>query len=260
MGRSKTPTALCGVFHIMKIIPSLPLFKRKGLFMCILCIWTMGFLCSFTPYPFCKIPQMVINYIRLKSYNRTLEAISRKSTPSGYKTFHNSGTAPGKRENEREVEFMFIFLLVLWIILNGRLSVEVLVLGVLISGIICLFASKCMGYSFKKERGVLKCVPGFIRYCFLLLFEIIKANLDVMHLILSPRLEPEPQLIKVHIPLKTVLGRVVLANSITLTPGTITVDLEGDEYTIHCLDKELGEGIEDSSFVHRLTRLEETNE
>ncbi len=155
---------------------------------------------------------------------------------------------------------MFWFLLVLWLILNGRLSVEVIALGILISAAICFFAAKYMDYSFKMEARILMRVPGFIRYCFLLLFEIIKANLDVMRLILSPRLEPEPQLIRVHIPLKTGLGRVILANSITLTPGTITVSLKDDVYTIHCLDRELGEGIEDSSFVRRLTRLEGTHE
>ncbi len=151
---------------------------------------------------------------------------------------------------------MFLFLFALWLIFNGRVTLEVVLLGLLLSALVCAFAAKFMDYSFRKEAGILKRVPGFIRYCALLVFEIIKANLDVMKLILSPSLEPEPQLITVRIPLKTPLGRVVLANSITLTPGTITVSLDGDEYTIHCLDRELGEGIEDSAFVRRLTKLE----
>ena len=49
---------------------------------------------------------------------------------------------------------------------------------------------------------------------------------------------------------------MVLANSITLTPGTITVTLEEDEYLVHCLDRELGEGIESCSFEKRLEELE----
>jgi len=151
---------------------------------------------------------------------------------------------------------MFMLLLILWIILNGRLDAEVFLLGIGLSALICLFAARCMGYSFRREREVLRRAPGFVRYCALLLFEIIKANLDVMHLILSPRLEPEPQIISVRVPLKTGLGRVVLANSITLTPGTITISLEGDCYRIHCLDRTLGEGVDSSPFVSRLTRLE----
>ena len=151
---------------------------------------------------------------------------------------------------------MFWMLLLLWIILNGRLTAEVILIGAALCGLICLFAVRFMGYSFQYDRKLLKKLPGFVRYCVLLLFEIIKANRDVMRLILSPRYEPEPQLISVHIPLHTAPGRVLLANSITLTPGTITIQLKGDQYLIHCLDRELGEGIEHSAFVARLTELE----
>lgn len=154
---------------------------------------------------------------------------------------------------------MFLLLLVLWIILNGKLNAEVLLLGIALSALILLFAVRCMGYSLRTERLLFRKAGGLLRYCALLLFEIIKANRDVMRLILSPRLEPEPRLITVHIPLKSDVSRVILANSITLTPGTITVSLEGDRYVIHCLDKELGEGIEDSSFVRRLKKLEGKN-
>ena len=56
--------------------------------------------------------------------------------------------------------------------------------------------------------------------------------------------------------LKGEAAKVVLANSITLTPGTITVTLDEDTYLVHCLDKELGEGIEASSFVERLRKME----
>lgn len=154
---------------------------------------------------------------------------------------------------------MFLLLLILWIILNGKLNAEVLLLGIALSALILLFAVRCMGYSLRTERRLFRKAGGLLHYCALLLFEIIKANRDVMRLILSPRLEPEPRLITVHIPLKSDVNRVILANSITLTPGTITVSLEDDCYTIHCLDKELGEGIEDSSFVRRLKKLEGKN-
>ncbi|MBQ8547563.1 MAG: Na+/H+ antiporter subunit E, partial [Lachnospiraceae bacterium] len=58
--------------------------------------------------------------------------------------------------------------------------------------------------------------------------------------------------------LKTDLARTVLANSITLTPGTITVELTEDEFKVHCLDKEMAEGIEDSVFVRLLLKMERT--
>ena len=56
--------------------------------------------------------------------------------------------------------------------------------------------------------------------------------------------------------LKTKTARVLLANSITLTPGTITVSLQDNVYTVHCLDKQFGEGLSDSTFVWLLHKIE----
>ena len=61
---------------------------------------------------------------------------------------------------------------------------------------------------------------------------------------------------KVHTDLKSETAKVMLANSITLTPGTITVSLEDDTLLVHCLDKTLSEGMEDSEFVKMLEKLE----
>ena len=91
---------------------------------------------------------------------------------------------------------------------------------------------------------------------FVLVREIVKANYAVMKLILSSRYEIEPVIVKFKTDLKTTPARILLANSITLTPGTITVSLEGDEYVVHCLDKELAKGINSSIFVTLLSRLE----
>ena len=66
----------------------------------------------------------------------------------------------------------------------------------------------------------------------------------------------EPVIVKVHTNLKTETARVILANSITLTPGTITVSLVDQELLVHCLDKSLAEGMEDSEFVRLLEKLE----
>ena len=87
--------------------------------------------------------------------------------------------------------------------------------------------------------------------------EIIKANLAVCHLILTRREVTEPVIVKVHTNLKTETARVILANSFTLTPGTITVSLAGQELLVHCLDKSLSEGMEDSVFVKLLRKMEE---
>ena len=87
--------------------------------------------------------------------------------------------------------------------------------------------------------------------------EIIAANLTVCRMILTRKERMEPVIVRVHADLKTEAARVVLANSITLTPGTITVSLSGQELLVHCLDKSLSEGMEDSVFVKLLRKMEE---
>ena len=75
-------------------------------------------------------------------------------------------------------------------------------------------------------------------------------------MIYSAKYEPEPAIVHFKTNLRTTFARVLLANSITLTPGTITVSLEDDIYTVHCLDKELAKDIDSSIFVKLLERIE----
>ena len=120
-----------------------------------------------------------------------------------------------------------------------------------------LFFCLVMKYTPKREWKVIKNTPWFLKYCGVLLREIIKANFAVIHLISSSKMEPEPVLFHFHKPLSNDAHKVLLANSITLTPGTITVDMSGDgDYLVHALDKELAEGIDDSVFVHMLDEVE----
>lgn len=88
----------------------------------------------------------------------------------------------------------------------------------------------------------------------------MKANMAVLRLITSNSEVVEPVMVRVHTDLKSNFCRVLLANSITLTPGTITVSMDRDEYVIHCLDKSLSEGMEDSVFVKMLEKLERIGE
>ena len=149
---------------------------------------------------------------------------------------------------------------IVWIIFNGRVTLEIVLFGFAISGLMFAFVCKFMDYSMEKERKFYKKCPLFCKYAVLLVKEIIKANLAVCYLILTRREVTEPVLVKVHTNLKTETARVILANSITLTPGTITVSLTGQELLVHCLDKSLAEGMEDSEFVKLLKAMEEEAE
>ena len=98
--------------------------------------------------------------------------------------------------------------------------------------------------------------PRILQYICVLVWEIVKANFAVIRMITASRYDLEPVLVRFKTDLKTKEAKVVLANSITLTPGTITVMLEDDEFVVHCLDKELAEGMNHSIFVKLLGKLE----
>ena len=78
----------------------------------------------------------------------------------------------------------------------------------------------------------------------------------MLRLIWNPRREVEPELRSFRTGLKSDFGKVMLANSITLTPGTITVHVKDDLFLVHCLDKEMGETLENSEFEQRIKEME----
>lgn len=151
---------------------------------------------------------------------------------------------------------MFVLFFLAWIIFNGKITTEISVLGLIIATVVFAFFCKFMDYSFQKEKMFYKKIFVLFRYIVVLVLEIIKANLVIIRMILTNREEMEPIIVKFRAPLKTETARVILANSITLTPGTITVSLEEDEYLVHCFDKSLANGMEDSIFVKMLQEME----
>ena len=151
---------------------------------------------------------------------------------------------------------MFLVFFLIWVIFNGQLTFEIATFGAAVSAVMYLFICKFMGYKPKMDLLLCRKLLLILQYVFVLLKEIVKANYAVIKMILSSRYEIEPVIVRFHTDLKTAPARILLANSITLTPGTITVSLEGDEYVVHCLDKELAKGINSSVFVTLLRRLE----
>ena len=151
---------------------------------------------------------------------------------------------------------MYLIFFLIWIIFNGQFTWEIAAFGVVISGAMYWFICRFMNY--KPRMDVLLCKKFFLilQYIFVLIKEIIKANFAVIKMIMSSRYELEPVVVRFRTDLKTAPARILLANSIKLTPGTITVSLEETEYVVHCLDKDLSKGINNSLFVTLLKRLE----
>lgn len=152
---------------------------------------------------------------------------------------------------------MAIIFFGLWLIFNGQVTMEIVLFGIGISAVLYWFVCRYMGYSPKKDWKGLQLLGSALHYVLVLIWEILKANASVIKLIVTSKYEIEPTLVTFQTDLKTAPAKVVLANSITLTPGTITVSLEDNRYQVHCLDKEMAEGMDDSVFVHLLKKMEE---
>ena len=151
---------------------------------------------------------------------------------------------------------MFVILLALWLVFAGSVTLTNLLLGALVAGLITLFCTKFMGYSTKRfYRGFSKAdeIAVYLAY---LLKEIVRENFDVLRFIYRKG-QPKPTLVRFNGGVQHEPLRVLVANSITLTPGTYTVKLEGDEYAVHALDEYFQVDIEYSAFFRMARKVEE---
>lgn len=151
---------------------------------------------------------------------------------------------------------MIVLLFLFWLVLSQRITLEICLFGVVLTACVTVFMCRCLGYRLRTEARIWKNVGLGIAYLFVLLWEILCANLAVAGVVLSPRPHPAPAIVILHVPLKTPVLQAVFANSITITPGTITVDQAGDRYTVHCLDGSMAPDPEKSMLVRILKRME----
>ena len=129
------------------------------------------------------------------------------------------------------------FLFLLWILLSGHFTPLLLCLGIASVTITVIIATRMKVIDHESYPLQLSSkLPSFLLY---IMREIVKANIDVIKRILkSDGKTISPQLIEIPVPQKTDLGRVIYANAITLTPGTVCVELEKDKMIVHALTEE----------------------
>ena len=154
---------------------------------------------------------------------------------------------------------MYILLFLLWIIFNANLTVEIAVFGVFVSAFVFWFMCKFLEYNPKWDLLILKNFFRIIQYIIVLATEIVKSSFAVIKIVYGKSMDIQPQIVFFDVPIKSEFLRTVLANSITLTPGTITVNVEDNRFGVHALDYTMAEGIEDSVFVKLLMKAEEAN-
>ena len=131
----------------------------------------------------------------------------------------------------------FLACFILWLLFNGRLTADVVVCGLVLSAAVAFFADRICGWTDRRMRNCLKIAGLFILYLFRLFYEIIKANLDVMKVILTPgKTNYDPRIFRFDSQLDVKGLETVLANSITITPGTYTISTDGRDLTVHGLN------------------------
>ena len=151
---------------------------------------------------------------------------------------------------------MYFLLFGFWVLLNGQFTLEIAIVGAIVCAALYAFMCAFMGYSPKKEWKIARRIPRILGYFVYLVGEVFKSAFGVIRLIWSPSMVIEPEVTSFKTKLRTDAGKVILANSITLTPGTITVDIRDDLMLVHCLDESLDAGLEGSEMEKRIMKLE----
>jgi multicomponent Na+:H+ antiporter subunit E len=132
----------------------------------------------------------------------------------------------------RDLALLFATLFLFWVLLNGSLADDVLVVGLIAAFVIALLFRDGLAV-FSELRANPRTWVTALRYVFFFLKELVKSNINVARIVLSPALPLNPGIVKVRTKLKSRVGRLLLANSITLTPGTLTVEMDGEWLYIH---------------------------
>ena len=147
---------------------------------------------------------------------------------------------------------LFIILFGFWLLMSGYYTPLVLSLGV-ISCLLCVYLT-IKGNFLDNETLPIYFFPRLIQYTLWLIKEILKSNITTAKVILSK--SEEPELFSVKASQKTNEGKVTYANSITLTPGTVTTQIKNDIFEIHALTKEFGDDVRSCEMDKMVTWLE----
>lgn len=141
-----------------------------------------------------------------------------------------------------------------WLLLSGFFTPFLMS-----AGVVSAVAVVAFGWRMKvvdQEGHPVHLGPRAVTYWPWLFKEIVKSALDVSRIILDPRLPISPTLVRVKPSQKTTVGVVTYANSITLTPGTVSVEVSGDEILVHALTREGAEGLASGEMDRRVSQFE----
>ena len=150
---------------------------------------------------------------------------------------------------------LFVALAGLWLLLSGMYAPLLIGLGVLSSVLVAYLAVR-MDVIDGQGFPIRIYVFGLLSYLGWLAREIVLSNLDVSRRILGRRHAISPTVIRVACSQRTRLGQVIYANSITLTPGTVSINVGENEIRVHALTREAAQTLRKGEMDRRVTQLE----
>jgi multicomponent Na+:H+ antiporter subunit E len=144
-----------------------------------------------------------------------------------------------------------IVLFVFWLIFTAKTNWQSLLLGAVVSLVLSWFSFYLLGGRLDPHLNGMFALK-FPVFAALLFWEIIKANWDVLKRVFAPSFPISPRIVQFDSYLESDIARTILANSITLTPGTVTIEIEGSRFYIHCLAEDFTEDPGDGT-LQRMT-------
>jgi len=148
----------------------------------------------------------------------------------------------------------FLVLFGFWVTMSGKFDAFHLSLGLICSFLVG-FISHDLLFEDVRARNRFASILRFFGYLPWLIYQIVLANLHVAYLVLSPKMPIDPKIIKFKSNLMSDLSKVTLANSITLTPGTITMDIIDEEFYVHAVSKKVADDLLTGEMEQRVAHI-----
>ncbi|WP_027577958.1 Na+/H+ antiporter subunit E [Bradyrhizobium sp. Ai1a-2] len=145
--------------------------------------------------------------------------------------------APNQPAAKRPSGFLWLSVLLtfIWFAANSSFDVSVLATGAIISVVLAYMFTRKPG-AWRDVRLSPERLYHFVLYTGIFLVELVRANINMMRYVYAPRINIDPGIVRIRTGLKTPVGRLALASSIALTPGSLVVDIDGDSLFVHWLD------------------------
>lgn len=147
-----------------------------------------------------------------------------------------------------------LFLFAVWLAWSGYFKPLLVMLGVVSCALVLLLVVR-MHVGFPQERFWLRLLPRLPRFWLWLFWEVVKSNIRLARVILSPNPPVDPQLVTIDAEPDNALGQAILGNCITLTPGTLTVDDHHGTLQVHCITRGDAEDLRAGAMNRRVAAL-----